>query len=87
VGEPTLVTADQNGAQFRIVANAQAVTAISDAQRGQLKNTLAGKSDAAARQRLEQVEGVDRADITYRPGWWPNRMPRIASQIEIKLNP
>jgi hypothetical protein len=82
-----LVTANQGSAQFRIVANAKAVTAFSNAQRRQLADDLAGKSDAAARQRLTQVEGVDRADISYRPGWWPERMPRLAKQIEITLIP
>ncbi|HET8524666.1 MAG TPA: hypothetical protein VFL82_15655 [Thermomicrobiales bacterium] len=85
--EPALVTANQGSAQFRIVANAKAVTAFSHAQRRQLADDLAGKSDAAARQRLTQVEGVDRADISYRPGWWPERMPRLAKQIEITLIP
>jgi hypothetical protein len=87
LGEPALVTSDQGSAQFRVVANAKAVTAFSDAQRRQLAADLAGKNDAAARQRLEQVGGVERADITYRPGWWPDRMPRIARQIDIKLYP
>jgi hypothetical protein len=87
LGEPTLVKTDQGSAQFRIVANAQAVTAFSDAQRRQLQDDLAGKSDAAARQRLERIEGVDRANISFRPAWWPDRMPRIAGQIDIKLNP
>jgi hypothetical protein len=80
---PLDVTAD--GARFQVTANAAAVVILPN--RDEIAGELAGKDHDAATALVRELPGVERAEITYQPGWWPQRMPRLSRQIDVATHP
>lgn len=56
-----------------------------DIKEKDLKKALAGKSKFEAEEYLDQIEGIEKAEVKFRPSWWLKKVPRLKSNIEIKF--
>lgn len=84
LSEPTLVEDRPDGGQVTISGTADARANLTDDERDDLVDALAGsKPDDAARE-IETIPRITGFTIDYRPDWLPDRMPHNTGRITIR---
>lgn len=89
LGEPRPIDpAGVDGAvRYRVAATAIARAAFTDEQRRDLADDLVGKGAADAEATIRQIPGVEAVEASYRPSWFPDRMPRWSGAIDVETDP
>lgn len=82
--EPTDL--DGSTPAFRVNVEAIARTVITEAEREALVEDLAGLSREEAEEILDSHPKVDQYQISIEPSWFLDRMPEIASRIDIHVS-
>ncbi len=73
------------GATFQISGIANTTASLSDEEARALADELAGKSASDVNSILTANERISSYDVTYSPGWLPDRMPNAAGRIDITV--
>jgi len=73
--------------RYRVAAEAVARAVLSDDQRQDLRSDLAGMGAADADAAVRALPGVEAVDLSFRPSWLPERMPRSARAIDVETRP
>lgn len=81
--EPKALNDQQTG--FSIHANATVRSIITDEEQTRLASSLVGKDPATAESLLHQQSDVANFQMTLSPTWLPQKLPELASRIQIKL--
>lgn len=73
------------GASFQVAGIANTTASLSDEEAQALADELAGSSASDVNSILTANERISSYDVTYSPGWLPDRMPNSADRIEITV--
>ena len=84
-GQPDTGEQSAQGATFQVSGNADTTTSLSDADARALADQLAGKSPSDVNSILSANQRISSYDVTYSPGWLPDRMPNSADRIDIAV--
>lgn len=82
-GVPGEQTAE--GATFQVSGIANTTASLSDEEALALADELSGKSASDVNSILTANQRVSSYDVSYSPGWLPDRMPNSADRIEITV--
>ena len=82
-GTPSEQTA--RGASFEVSGVANTTASLSDEEAQALADELAGSSASDVNSILTANERISSYDVTYSPGWLPDRMPNSADRIDITV--
>lgn len=81
--DPEVIERQDGVTRLRFAVAAQARAELSDAERNELAERLAGTDPSDADAILSEIPDVTGHRVTYRPRWLPDRMPSNAGRIEI----
>jgi hypothetical protein len=84
IADPVALNDEQTA--FSVRANASARTVISEEEKQELIESLAGKSRSEAEDLLESHPKIARYDLVIEPDWLPDRLPEITSRIELHVS-
>ena len=73
------------GASFQVSGIGNTTASLSEEEAQALADDLAGKSASDVNSILTANERVSSYDVTYSPGWLPDRMPNSADRINITV--
>ena len=73
------------GATFQVSGIGNTTASLSEEEAQALADELAGKSASDVNSILTANERVSSYDVTYSPGWLPDRMPNAADRIDITV--
>lgn len=82
-GVPSEQTAE--GATFQVSGIANTTASLSDEEALALADELSGKSASDVNSILTANQRVSSYDVSYSPGWLPDRMPNSADRIDITV--
>lgn len=83
ISDPKALNDQQTG--FAIRADATVRSIITEEERKRLASSLTGKAPATAESLLDQQRDVANYQMTLSPSWLPQKLPELASRIQIKL--